>query len=222
MNIAVEIADRLRAEILSAETGPDEPLRQERIAQRFGVSQAPVREALRLLASEGLVVARLNRGTRVAPLDAGKAREIAALRLKLEPELIRAAAKRFGPADGRAATAALEAISEAGDVPALMRANEAFHAAIYGPAGRPVTLEIVAGLRMRYSRYLGHMWRTTGHARVSLAEHRRLVRLLRRGDGRGAGALLKTHIKASTEAVLAGLAAEPGATGAARDSARTE
>ncbi|MGI9383276.1 MAG: GntR family transcriptional regulator, partial [Methyloligellaceae bacterium] len=119
-SIAEQIADQLRAEILSAAIGPDQPLKQDHVARRFGVSQAPVREALRQLAAEGLVVARLNRGTRVAPFDEREAKETAALRLKLEPELIKAAARNFEAADRERAAAALAAIAEAGDVPALM------------------------------------------------------------------------------------------------------
>jgi DNA-binding GntR family transcriptional regulator len=94
-SISGQIADLLRGEILSAAIGPNQPLKQDHIARRFEVSQAPVREALQQLASERLVVSQLNRGVRVAPLDRSEVEETAALRLKLELDLIELAAKKF-------------------------------------------------------------------------------------------------------------------------------
>ena len=200
-----QIADRLRGEILSAAIGPNQPLKQDHIARRFEVSQAPVREALQQLASERLVVSQLNRGVRVAPLDRSEMEETAALRLKLELDLIELAAKKFNASDVNRAREALGKISEAADVADLMRANDAFHETIYRPANRPVTLELVRELRARYARYLGFMWQHSGHARASLTGHREILERLRLGKAREAGELLKKHIKASTVAIVEAL-----------------
>lgn len=204
-SISGQIADRLRAEILSATIGPDQPLRQDHIARRFAVSQAPVREALKQLASERLVVAQVNRGVRVAPLDRNEVEETAALRLKLELDLIASAAKNFTAEDVERATEVLNAISGATGVSNLMRANDEFHEIIYRPANRPVTAAVVRDLRRRYARYLGFMWQKSGHAPASLTEHRELLDCLRRGKAREAGELLRKHIKTSTDAILEAL-----------------
>ena len=206
-SISEQIADRLRGEILSAAIGPDQSLKQDHIARRFEVSQAPVREALKQLASERLVISQLNRGVRVAPLDRNEVEETAALRLKLELDLIRSAAKKFDASDVKRATEALDMISEAADVAELMRANDEFHEIIYRPANRPVTLELVRELRARYARYLGFMWQHSGHAQLSLTEHREILECLRHGKAREAGELLKKHIKASTVAIVEALMA---------------
>ncbi len=195
----------MRGEILSAAIGPDQSLKQDHIARRFGVSQAPVREALKQLASERLVISQLNRGVRVAPLDRNEVEETAALRLKLELDLIRSAAKKFDDSDMKRATEALDMISEAADVAELMRANDEFHEIIYRPANRPVTASVVRDLRRRYARYLGFMWQHSGHAPASLTGHRDLLDCLRRGKAREAGELLRIHIKASTDAILEAL-----------------
>ena len=201
-SISGKIADRLRGEILSAAIGPNQPLKQDHIARRFEVSQAPVREALKQLVAERLVIAQLNRGVRVAPLDRNEVEETAVLRLKLELDLIRLAAKNFAASDVARATEALNIISEAADVSELMRANDEFHESIYRPAKRPVTVELVRELRARYVRYLGFMWRHSGHAEVSLTEHQKLLDHLQRGKAREAGDLLKKHIQASTDAII--------------------
>ena len=131
--------------------------------------------------------------------------ETAALRLKLELDLIESAAKNFETPDVERATEALDAISGAASVAESMRANDEFHEVIYRPANRPVTVEVVRELRRRYARYLGFMWRNSGHAQVSLAEHRELLDCLRHGKAREAGELLEKHIEASTDAILEAL-----------------
>ena len=142
-SISGQIADRLRADILSAAIGPDQPLKQDHIARRFGVSQAPVREALKQLVSERLVVAQVNRGVRVAPLDRNEVEETAALRLRLELDLIESAATNFKVEDVERAAKVLNAISGETGVSKLMRANDEFHEIIYRPANRPVTASSV-------------------------------------------------------------------------------
>lgn len=205
-SIADEITALLRKDILSAAIEPGEPLRQDHIAKRFDVSQAPVREALRQLASEDLVAYQVNCGVRVRMLERAEAEETAQLRLKLEPDLIVAATRKFSVEDRRHADAAIYLTERAKDVPSLLQANEAFHDAIYRPAGRPVTLNIVHQLRQRYVRYLGFMWKHSQHAKVSLDEHRELLTLMCNGETQGARKLLKAHIRASTDAILEELA----------------
>lgn len=213
-SVAQSITERLRGEILAAEIAPGTPLRQDHIAKRFGISQAPVREALGQLLSEHLVVYHLNRGVRVALLDPAEAAEISQLRLKLEPDLIAAAAKRFAPEDDTAAKAALEQVAQASDVIGLLAANEAFHDALYAPAAMTVTHQVVRQLRGRYARYLGFMWRHSGHAPASLKDHRQLLSLVRNGDAAGAKRLLKTHIEASSAALQTVLARADAASAA--------
>jgi DNA-binding GntR family transcriptional regulator len=210
-SVAQSITERLRGEILAADIAPGTPLRQDHIAKRFGVSQAPVREALGQLLSECLVVYHLNRGVRVASLDPAEAAEISQLRLKLEPDLIAAAARRFRPEHDTAAKAAIEHVALASDVIGLLTANEAFHDALYTPAAMTVTHQVVRQLRGRYARYLGFMWRHGGHAPASLKGHRQLLALVRAGDAAGARRLLKTHIEASSAALQTVLARESAA-----------
>ncbi len=202
-SIAAQIADHLRAAIVTAEIEPGAPVRQDHVARRFGASHAPVREALRQLASEGLVVHTANRGTRAAPLERAEAAEIGALRKKIEPDLARRAAAQFRDTDAQLARRAIDQMADAGDdIATLMAANERYHDAIYRPAGQPIAAALTRQLRARYARYLGYVWKTAGHANVSLDEHVQLLELLVAGDGEASARFLAAHIQATTDAML--------------------
>ncbi|WPZ34805.1 GntR family transcriptional regulator [Thalassobaculum sp. OXR-137] len=202
-----EVAALLREEILDGVLAPDARLRQEHLAQRFGTSQAPIREAFRRLEAEGLVVAVANRGVRVAGLSAAEAEEIGALRLSLEPGLAVRAAENATNVDAAAARAAIEAMGQASTPAALMVANAAFHDALYAAAGRPITLDLVTGLRARFERYLRLMWRMTGHAALSNDEHGEILDLVLAGDGAAVGRVMARHIEGSTAEILKALTA---------------
>jgi DNA-binding GntR family transcriptional regulator len=200
-SISGRIADILRMEIISAEIEPDTPIKQSHIAERFNVSQAPVREALALLTAERFLVHEANRGVRVAPLLQAELEETASLRMTLECDLIVAACKHFTGEDEKHVAAALKKNAAAGSVFELMKANDAFHEALYTPANQPITLEIVCQLRARYARYLGFMWKHSGHAQASLKDHKELVALIRSGQKGDASKFLRKHIQASTDAI---------------------
>jgi DNA-binding GntR family transcriptional regulator len=206
LSISGTIANDLRWEILSANIQPGQAIKQNHIARQYGVSQAPVREALRQLASEDLVAYELNCGVKVPTLDRREAEEIGSLRARLEPDFISPACKNFTASDVEIAEKALVEISDAPDVPTLLRVNEAFHEAIFAPADLPVTIQIVRQLRRRYARYLGNMWQSGGNAQTSWQEHRELLDLIARGKARLARDLMKAHIASTTKAVTKSLA----------------
>src|SRR5262245_51290637 len=89
--------ERLRSAILLAELAPGEEIREARLAREWGVSPTPLREALRSLAAEGLVVQQAQRVARVAELPRDETIEVYALRLVLEPLALRAAMARRAP-----------------------------------------------------------------------------------------------------------------------------
>lgn len=201
-SIPEEIATVLREEILDGVQAANAPLKQGHLAQRFGTSQAPIREAFRLLVAEGLAVSVPNRGVRVAGLDPAEAEELGALRLSIEPDLAARAAERAQGLDVAAARAAIAAMRLARAPAQLMVANAEFHDAIYRAADRPITLDVVRGLRARFERHLRLMWRTTGHAALSTDEHEAILRLMLSGDGEAVRIAMVTHIENSTAQVL--------------------
>lgn len=202
--IAEQIADALRWDIVTCRIPPGEPLRQGAIAEHYGTSQAPVREALGLLASEELVEHQSNRGVRAARLRRDHAEEIAAIRLSLETDLMTAAVGRMDVASVARAEAAIDAAALAGDdVAELLRADRSYHQAIYRPAGRAITLDIVQRLRARYAQYLGFLWANSAYAPRSRHEHVELLELMKAGQVDAAVAFLQRHIRASRAEILA-------------------
>ena len=82
---SVQIADALRVEILNGELEPGTRIRQEDVASRLGGSRLPVREALRMLAAEGLVQLEAHKGARVPVLDSGELENLYRMRERIEP-----------------------------------------------------------------------------------------------------------------------------------------
>ena len=125
-----EVYGRLRAWIIDGRLRPGELLRDQDIAATVGVSRTPVREALRRLEDEGLVETALNRWTRVAPIDVGKAAEIYAIVEALELFALGTAIRRLTPQDMtrmREANQAMRRAAELQDPAAAVIADESFH-----------------------------------------------------------------------------------------------
>ena len=133
----VELAtERLRAEILSGALAPGQRIVEQSIGRRFGISRAPLREALRLLAQQGMVEHLPRRGVRVATWSPTDIRQLFDLRAVLEHHAVRSALPlkgRSGPDplhDVRATLAAMRAAEQRGDDLAKDDAHREFHAAI--------------------------------------------------------------------------------------------
>lgn len=198
------IAGALREEILGGRYLPGERIRQEELAARSGASRIPVREALAMLAAEGLVTVVANSGARVTRMTAAECTETYLVRERLEPLLLRMSLPLLddGVLDRMGGLAAeMEAAGGAGDpdVAAFLRADREFHLASYSAAGQGETWRIIA-----------RMWNTTQHYRreftrlaaaggtglgVTHMEHRLLLDCLRRRDPDDAERVLVTHIR---------------------------
>jgi DNA-binding GntR family transcriptional regulator len=195
------IAGALRAEILDGKYRPGEHLRQVDLAARSDASRIPVREALRMLAAEGLVTMVSNAGAWVTGLSAQECAEAYLIRERLEPLLLRLSMPRLDEAAVSRLTELAAGMEAAPDATAFLRADREFHLASYAGAVPGETWEIVH-----------RMWNTTQHYRraftelaaggefpgglsVSHLEHRLLLDCLRRRDPDDAERVLVTHIR---------------------------
>lgn len=192
----------LRDAIIKGVIQPGQPLRQDRIARQFGVSHIPVREALRQLVSEGLAVARHNRGVVVSELSAQQAWELTEFRALLEVQMARWAVPRLARAHLAEALAAIERIESVTDTDEIIRLNAEFHRILYEPAGRPLILHTIEQLRRNLERYLRLAWLKLDYLPKSQAEHRNLLRLFSEGDEARVGEAIGAHIAATGRIIV--------------------
>lgn len=190
-----EVADALRARILSGDLKPGTWLRQSHIAEEFAVSHIPVREALRQLDSDGLVSIIPHRGAVVCDMSASEFEELIRLRVLLEPELLRAAILNITAEEISAARKLLEKADGTQSVPSRSRLHWAFHAALYRPAALPETFGIVERLHGKVDRYLRLEATVMKNFRSSQTEHYSLLDYMETKATNAAVILLVEHIQ---------------------------
>lgn len=204
---APEIATAvLREAILDGAIPASDPLPQDLIAGRLGISKIPVREALRSLEAEGLVRFVPNRGAIVAPLSVQELGEIVEMRVALEPMALRLAIPHLTDADLRRAISLVVDLDEAGDPAIQSRLNWNLHATLYSRAGRGLLLSTIRGLHTRVDRYMRVVLSDARHHRESQREHRALIKACRNRDVEAATTILREHVErhtADAEALLA-------------------
>lgn len=183
-----------------------QPLIQEALARRYGVSRIPVREALKTLAAEGVVEIHPGAGTFIAVPSAAEIAEMFEIRVQLEPHLLRLSVPRLGPRDYEAAEAALEAMA-ADDQPGAIAGHDgAFHEALFAGIGRPMHVRILRALRARTASLYADESFWTGRRAASLDEHRAILEAVRDGRDKDASSLLIRHLMRAREALAAKVA----------------
>jgi DNA-binding GntR family transcriptional regulator len=193
---AVEVARVLKQRILAGHYAEDQFIRQELIAQELGVSRIPVREALAQLEAEGLVIREKYRGAIVPKLSVTEIEEIYALRLMIEPYLLRAAVANVTPDQIDHLQAVIAKSREAKDMAEWAGLNLDFHRTLYEAADKPLSLQLLDNLLMRADRYLKmQRFLSTQTQEESDAEHQRILDLILAGDADGAVAALCEHIR---------------------------
>lgn len=194
----------LREEILSGELRPGERVHLAGAAERLGMSMVPVREALRSLASEGLVIAVPQRGYRVSPISADDLADLYRVRLVLDPMATELAVPRLTDADRaelESAMAALEQAYARGDRDAHRIAHRRFHFAIYSACGSAWLLRFLELMWDASYRYQRLSARRRGSLADRAAEHRRILAACLAGDAPGAAALMREHLALTLTAV---------------------
>ncbi len=190
-----KVAEEIRAAILSGHFKPGDRLIEDRLAEEFGVSRNPIREAIRTLASEGLIEVTARRGAIVASLTPQEFQELLEVRATLEGANARLAARRRDPA----VLAQLEAIlvrgteaiaaGKAADLPDL---NDAFHAGLAQASHNRLLADLMRTLRDRSA----PVFRGFGidFARATWAEHADILRAVIAGDAELASLLAYRHV----------------------------
>ncbi len=194
---APQVFEQLRESIVSLAMVPGTVLARDALAQQFGLSQTPIRDALMKLGEEGLVDIFPQHATVVSRIDIGAARQAHFLRKSIELEVVRSLAAQADPvlvAKLRAQIDLQVAVAEAADYGEFVAADQAFHQQMYLAAGVPDLWRLVR-------RNAGHVDRlrrlhlpSEGKTQAIVRDHRRIVEAIARQDPQAAQDSLREHL----------------------------
>jgi DNA-binding GntR family transcriptional regulator len=198
---------RLREMLLNGELAPGTPISQVKLSRAMGVSATPLREAMRLLQAEGLLIAEHNRRARVAPLDPRDIDATYAGRILMEALALRLTVPRLTPADITTLRGDLAAMAEAAkseDLRGWEQAHRDFHRRLVQGADPALgrLIEPLVDRSERYRRFsvygsLGQTWQ------IGNAEHEAILDACEAGDPLEAAELLGLHLGRSALTILA-------------------
>lgn len=193
----VKLRRILESDIFAGRLEPGERLDEQALAKRFDVSRTPVREALRQLASSGLVEMRPHQGAVVATITIPKMIEMFEVMAELEGLCARLAARRMTDAE-RANLVKIheqcQQLAEKGDVEAYYDGNKEFHEAIYAGSHNAFLEESTCSIRNRLSPYRRLQLQQSGRIAHSFAEHEEVVEAILKFDDEAAAKALSKHI----------------------------
>ncbi|HET7480203.1 MAG TPA: GntR family transcriptional regulator [Rubrobacteraceae bacterium] len=193
------VASGLRDAILSGVLAGGQPLRQEEIAESFGVSRSPVREALRQLEGEGMVTFIPHRGAVVSELSYHEVEEITEIRVALETMAMSKALPRLEDDDLERAAEILRRIDREEDlITYWSELNWRFHATLFAPAERPRLLALIKAQHDAFERYI-RMHLALSEYEKPQREHYELLELCRKKDTDAVLNLLTRHIEETSE-----------------------
>jgi DNA-binding GntR family transcriptional regulator len=204
------VADQVRRLIVTNRLPPGSPLRLSSIAERLGVSVQPVREAVRMLAAEGLVVIEPHRGAFVARLSIEDVEELYAVRVALESLIARVATARLTDTDIdelRSRFGAMQAAERRDDQAAFITADRAFHQHLYELADRPRLLVRILDLWDASNRARPLLYESWLPIKDAVTDHEPLLRAIESRDPAAAEAATRAHLEGAARRVLAALRA---------------
>lgn len=199
-----EVVDRMRDLILSGELEPRARINEGELTERFGISRTPLREAIKILATEGLLELLPNRGARVASLSQAEIEEMIEVIAGLEATAADLACRSITDAEIAGIErdhAAMVAAWKAGEEGAYFGLNRAIHDAIMAASRNATLAGIYASLsgRIQRSRYSVHQ--TPDQWSRAVAEHERMIAFLHARDGEALAVLMRAHIRAKTPVI---------------------
>lgn len=204
--LSQRVEEQLREAILLGQLPPGQRLIEEQLAREFGVSRAPVREALQRLAHEGFVRVRPRHGYIVQPLTATMVEELFDLRLALEPPVFRTVAEAFTEELARELDEILQRMDGAAsrrDWASLVQADAAFHAAIAVASRRPITAQLLRQLETLIARTVILLGSIYPDPQLLVQEHSHLLAVLASGKPERAEAAIRDHLLDARTKLLA-------------------
>ncbi|EHN10511.1 putative regulator PutR for proline utilization GntR family [Patulibacter medicamentivorans] len=207
-----EVTDVLRERIYAGVYAPGAALRQEQLAADLDISRTPLREALRVLESEGLVRSEPGRGVRVVSVDARTLLAGYEVREVLDGLAARLAARRAEARDLAVLEAHLDdqrAALQEPDIGTYTRANVAFHTAIVDIAGNDFVVAQLSLIPLTAQVFTPARRIAFDRVRTSVAEHEAIVAAIAAGDEDAAESAARAHIRVTIDQLAASVADDP-------------
>lgn len=199
------MARDLREAIVEGRLKPNDRIKQDAVAKQFAVSRIPVREALRELASEGLVTLERDVGARVAALGPRELLEVYFLREAIEPMMVAESARRITDqelAEVRSNNEISERFAEANDPHGYLRCDEEFHLALLAPAEMPRAMSIFKSLWLTGKRFRTMVSVLPRAMELSVVEHRLILDAMERRAADDVADLYRVHIRRTRERLV--------------------
>lgn len=199
------IVENLRSDILTGRLSAGEPLLLDQLAERFGTSVIPIREALRALEAERLVVLRPHRTAQVTEMSLDELKDLYRVRLLVDVEAVRWAHGNLSPSDltdMRRMIDSMERAATRSDYLTAFEVHANIHFRIYEAAGSPVLLDILESLWDETERYRHAVKLVRSDAKSWADEHRRLVDLFERGTPEAAAREMEAQLTKTLKALV--------------------
>ena len=207
-----EVAERLRQRIFAHELPPGSWIDEQALAEQYGISRTPLREALKVLAAEGLVTLKPRRGCYVTEISEQDLDDIFPLLAILEGRCAFEATRK-AKADDLVRLEAIHTILEQsaakGQIDRFFEANQEFHAAVQKLAGNRWVTQVIADLRKVMKLTRMHSLSSEGRVEQSLQEHAAILAAMKAQDADTAQQAMHDHLLSGRQA-LARLKPEKG------------
>ena len=204
MALYQEVAERLRERIFSHELKPGAWIDEQALTEQYGISRTPLREALKVLAAEGLVTLKPRRGCYVTEISERDLDEIFTVMALLEGQCARDATGKASAADLKSLERAhddLERAATSDDINGFFEANQSFHQQVQQIADNRWLQHVIDDLRkvIKLSRH--HSLFSEGRLEQSLAEHRVILKAMLGRDAPAAEMAMREHISSGRKAL---------------------
>ena len=198
-----EVADQLRVRIFAHDLAPGAWIDEQSLAKEFGISRTPLREAIKVLAAEGLITMKLRRGAYVTEVNRGDLEQIFTILSLLEGEAAKEAASKAKEKDLNDLDdmhLRLEKAAADRNLDQFFEINVRFHERIIAIANNPWMTSVIADLRKVLKLQRKDSLSRSGRLQSSLSEHREILKALLERDPIAAEQAMRTHLARGLEA----------------------
>ena len=208
-----KILETIRESILKGQLKPGEKVAEPELAERFGISRTPIREAFRQLESEGYLTVIPRKGAVVTALSERAVEEFYAIKSILEGYAAQMAAENMSDKDIEkleAINQKLQELADEGDVKSFFRVHNEFHEVFIRAAGNEKLMELINQLMLKFNRFRLASLSLPGRMDISVKEHEKIIKAFKRKDGSQADGLVRKTASFGGQVLIQSMAQSEG------------